>query len=340
MAESEPTIDLSSETSPPWIEKLSVVKKDIKSELLSLTANDNDLRDTGRNIFIVLAMSEDFISKLKKAYPNDPDIYLFEQMYADLNEDLNRHEETDLDSSFETILTEMGSVIEKSGVRRENPKDSILMDTVLQLKAVGVEAEYVVTKGDPNAPTIVLFKQIHGLPTTTREQEDDIGITGSQHMIRDAIIAATNAGIISTVYPEIMPEDPDMARRASTVLTSGEVDNVFSRAGVMQAKKSLGDNVNLVGYDEDTLKMNPRMMFQNRDTVHNVFMASNLEQLVSKSDQQLSFLTIGAGHETHFDEGHPLPLSSTLAYYGMNVIVVDAFTSYYNAEAKERHMPT
>lgn len=101
------------------------------------------------------------------------------------------------------------------------------------------------------------------------------------------------------------------------------------KSAAILSYSELGDQVHIQGYDCDALKMavlTGRQELFHRMSSHNAFAASGLADLAEASSENMVFATMGAAHEQYPNTNftHPLPFSHALAYYGMNVVVVDA----------------
>ncbi len=82
-----------------------------------------------------------------------------------------------------------------------------------------------------------------------------------------------------------------------------------------------------------------------RTTGVNAFLGSNIAELVHRNPDQVTGAIVGGAHEIqidgkevllegHFEEGlyHELPLSEVIAYYGVDVVVVDTMSSYIDPQ--------
>ncbi len=236
-----------------------------------------------------------------------------------------------------------------------------LLRTVERLQGLNIKPSYVVESPNPNAKTVVLFMQTHPEPKIDKSKiqvgqssgNDSIGeavlhpdrglrsVESSQGQIRDSIIAATRAGLIHCVYEEGLPKGFELPKIPQ--ITEEELPGIIARVqkegpeelaqalqtGSLQAKLILGSALQLKGYDFDELKMkllDNKADFIYRMHAHNAFIASNISDYVESSPDDVSFLTIGALHEAYPNSKveHHLPLSHAMAYYGMNVVVVDS----------------
>jgi hypothetical protein len=252
-------------------------------------------------------------------------------MYKDLRGDFAKGEDFELDTSFDDIEMEMGNVVKEAGVHQETPDGTSLSDTVRKLRAFHVNPDYIVTSGNPKAKTVVLFMQIHSMSGMTNEMADELGVTQSQAQIKEGIGNAVRTGFVKDVYEEFV--ESTRVLDGSSLLKEYNSDTSMRQA-TFQLKEELGERMVLKGYDVDELKSFVFMddpdkekddrYFEHRTKAHNVFIASNLAERVNASDQNISFVTLGIGHEKlPQGERHPVRISDCLAYYGFNVIVVD-----------------
>lgn len=293
-----------------------------------------------------LAWAESNLKELEAAYPHDLDVKFLREMYEDLKKDLEDKFPMDFDSSFDQILEEMVAELEASGVRVENPETSLLSGTVQELEAIGIHPSYVVTQGDPNAPTIVLYLMVHPTPGMNQELRDLTGVTQSQNDIYSGVTAAQEAGLIDTVYTEGWGTGRELDLKEGHLRNAPIQDENAMAIGAWRAETELGDGLRLVGTEDMPLLINVSQGngMKYRATTQNILIADNIADEVHASQEKLSLLTFGLFHES-FDsipndgeadhEAHPVPLSHLLAYNGVNVIVVDAATPYVNFSPEE-----
>ncbi len=335
----------------------------VKKKLLLLTQDDAKLEASGQSVSKLLDESAALLQELKTKYPYDPDIFILGKAYEDLRRDFNENRETDLDQAFEPILQEMRQEIAKAGVKKismdrlNEVQSPSLLRTVERLRGLNIQPSYVVQSQNPNAKTVVLFMQRHPeqkIANFNQEggSQDDIlrkafedsdrefrSLESSQGQIRDAIVAAVRSGLIHTVYEEGLPKGGQLIKLPQ--VPENELPSFMERmqkedpemardfgAGSLQAQLILGKGLKLTGYDFDELKMkiiSGKADMKYRMHAHNAFIASNLSDYVESSPDEVSFLTIGAAHEAFPSSkvAHQLPLSNAMAYYGMNVVVVD-----------------
>lgn len=333
----------SKETAEQKAERLEIADK-LKHNLMLLTQEDKEIERRGMQIRKILDASGRLLTELKTKYPYDPDIYILEKSYNDLRGDFDRGQETDLDQSFATIEKEMQKEIQNSGVRKismdklSEVRSPMLKGHVDKLKKLNIQPSYVVESTNPQAKTVVLFMQTHHASEMVGGKDadkefDEINKTlarrmkrpdDSQNQIRDAIVAAVNGGLTQTVYEEGLQNKTTADAKMLRKLSAHD-----KKTGSIQAKMALKDKMQLKGYDFDELKLRSMMSesdLKYRASAHNPFIASNVSDLVEASDESLSLLTIGSMHENSpvKDLKQTLPISQALAYYGMNVVVVDA----------------
>lgn len=331
-----------------------------------LTRDDAALEASGYSVEKLLNDSAALLQELKTRYPNDPDIFILEKAYADLRKDFSEKRETELDQAFEPILLEMRQEIARAGVRKismnrlNEVQSSSLLQTIERLRGLNIQPSYVVQSQNPKAKTVVLFMQTHPTPNMKGGdvrmgessansqieealQHPDRGhrtMESSQEQIRKSVIAAFRAGMIRTVYEEGMPKGNLLSRAPHVpenefpaflekARRQGSPEDLqLLETGSLQAKMILGNDLRIVGYDFDELKMKilqNKADFVYRMHAHNAFIASNISDYVESSPDEVSFLTIGALHEAYPSSkiDHHLPLSHAMAYHGMNVVVVD-----------------
>jgi len=316
------------------------LKQGIRANLLALAERDTLLLSTGKKTGEMLDEAGSHLAQLKKKYPNDPDIYVFEQIYTDLREDFELGRETDIDSSMDTILAEMGEIVDSADVRRESPDETILADTIEDLRDLGIDPAYVITQGDPEAPTVLLYMQLH----PSHKMSEDIRL--SQAQIQRELRGLIEKGLSDTVYVEGLQTGGELGE----FLEKGEVTRTGEDAdAVTRLKQEFGDRFDAIGYENlpllrsvmrggiESQKAARQWMY--RATAHNAVLASNVSGDVIKNNKDLVCMVIGAGHEDpEFwrREEHPLPISEMLAYYGLNIIVVDAAMKYFQPDKELR----
>jgi len=359
---------------------------EIKNILLELDEGSRTLGSTTDAVRAGLKQIKIKLDLLQQKSPNDPDLYLLQRAFNDIKTDVVNNKTPRLDTSLEQLSREMMGEIKRAGILKipattpEVIHSPSLKKTFTQLRGLNIQPSYVVESKNPNAKTVVLFMQTHpGQGESLLDDENKAfdlinalsgapvmkklkSVDESQKEIEASLIKSIQSGLGTTVYEEAMPYrgmelSTGMINAFKTIVPETSGINEY-RTGSLQAKMQLGDKMKLVGYDvgsrnnKNSLKerhYNGEMSTELRVTTQNVYMASNVRELMQKSSEPVSFLTIGALHETTdwntdntevFSEKnleevsteeqdamiHQLPLSHALAYYGMNVIVVD--TSY------------
>ncbi len=133
----------------------------VKRSLFKLDKMDRDHPDFQADAEARLTWAENDLKQLEAAYPQDSDVKVLREMYEDLKKDFEQNFGMNFDSSFDIIVGEMETELKMSGVRVETPEETILTGTVQELETIGIHPSYVVTQGDANAPTIVLYMMIH-----------------------------------------------------------------------------------------------------------------------------------------------------------------------------------
>ena len=354
--------------------------EDVREDLILLTQEDEALEMAGHSIGAILDQARVRLDQLRANYPYDPDIFAFEQAYADLRGDFEDDEEVELDEAFPIIFDEMMAVIDAVGVERRELDaitDASLRSTVASLRALEIEPAYVVESPNPNAKTVVLFLQNHGespgvdigkmrvgdisiLEGGLDGPEPAMSVEESQSLIRDAMVWAFRAGLIHDAYLEAAPYGVTLklppgamsrdaietmrlnaitrARTEGIPLEDGSVlrgdeavaaaESIFQSGGLL-ARLELGDQFHVHGYDFDEYKMKifeGEADFVYRINAHHPFIASRFADLMEASSEDIAFMTMGALHEFYLNPAvaHHLPISHVLAYYGLNVVVVDA----------------
>ncbi|MCA9373883.1 hypothetical protein KC725_01850 [Candidatus Peregrinibacteria bacterium] len=333
----------------------------LREKLVILMEDDEKLKASGQSVEKILDDSKKLLDQLKKDHPKDPDLFALEKTYKDLRGDFDSKKETHIDTAFEEIATEMKAEVEKSGVKKvgieeiEGVGSNSLREAVDQLKKLEIHPSYVVESANPNAKTVVLFMQAHpavpglSLDAETEKKAQSMAGEGggrstadSQAEIRDAILRAYEAGFIDTVYDEGTPRNYSMQDFPKTIPKEHistaieemkknvppEYREQFDYAS-FQAKLVAGNGLDVRGYDFDESKnliMEGKESLLYRMDAHNAFIASYLADQVLRSSDEVSFLTIGALHESWPKGGkeHHLPISHAMAYHGMNVVVVDS----------------
>lgn len=297
---------------------LGVRKESIRQDLMEVNQVSKQTEEQQQRTALLLGQIGDSLETLKVKYPNDPDLRRYYQMYEDLKGDVEREESPDLDTSFDAMMEEMRQEIRATGVRRELPSDTILSNTLSQLQAIGVTPDYIMTKGNPRAKIAIYFPQLHTNPGLTDEMLRDFGVLESQALITKIIDSASANGLARNVYREGLP-DGFQQDRGKISLRGFEDPNLLEK----DMQKILGGK--LPAY---------------RTTAENILLASSVAQQIKGEAEELSFVILGAAHEKdllpNVNQSHILPFSSVLAYYDINVIVIDASKSL-NLSALSKH---
>ena len=269
---------------------------------------------------------------LESKYPEDKDVQELRLLYDDLIEDHEASRHLNLDTSFDEISRKMEEEIAERGVRIEPASNTILADTVKALEECGITPEYIVTTGNPKAKTVVYFMQIHPHPTKTSPKIlEAMGVKASQEEIYEAIIAASEKGLIKVVYGEGISSGKKLDEET---LKKGKKGLSYIEAG-----KKMGKRIEIVGVENANLLKGASQdigtpSFKYRVTAHNIYIGENIAEAVNASPQNLSFFVMGAAHEKKFIKGlsDPLPISQAIAYHGVNVVVVDSASKYFDEQ--------
>lgn len=331
----------------------------LRAKLMILVEDDKKLAAAGKSVEKILKDAKELLDDLKKNYPKDPDLFALEKTYKDLKGDFDAKKETRIDTAFEEIATEMKDEVEKAGVKKvgieeiEGEGSNSLQEAVDQLKKMEIQPSYVVQSSNPNAKTVVLFMQVHANPSGVKVDDELVEATkdfgdplsmrsmqSSQKEIFEAITRAQESGFIDTVYdegiprghslelPQVNKEELPAAIEKMKKSVPEQYRDEFDSA-TLQAKLVAGKGLDVRGYDFDELKgliLRGEESLKYRMHAHNAFIASYLADQVLRSSDEVSFMTIGALHESYAKGGkpHDLPISHAMAYHGMNVVVVDA----------------
>lgn len=318
-------------------ERVEFDKNRIRDDLfaINLTADENQKTKTKAKEKLAILGKE--IAKLKIEFPQDQEISQLSAYHADLIKDLKEQRSLNLDSSFNQILSEMQTEIQKSGVRIEKPDQTIIPEVIQKLKAIGINPSYIVTKGNKNAKTIVYFMQIHNNPGLDEEMLEKVG--KSQQQIFEAIKAGVKSGLIKTFYAEATTGNKSMPDLINEVSKEDLVYNMITIAAEYRAKHELGNKIDVVGMENNDLLKKTVISGGKegafyRRSAHNVVLADYVTENLNHKNQSIAFMSLGAAHESSSllktTLKNPLPISHVLAYNNFNVIVVDAATPYYH----------
>lgn len=278
------------------------------------------------------------LKHLEVEFPKDKDIALLRVMYEDLKNDLEALREPQLDDSFDSLLNEMQVLVKEKGVRRnevgELETGSSLRNTVDAISKMGIKVEYVVQSNVDQTRTVVLFMQVHPNPGMSAELRDALGVSKSQEQIFSEASKIIDTGMIDVVFSEGLVRGREFEWTDNHEMISDENRAVSADFRLEEKYK---DRVETVGSEEallfrDTLEHMPDAnVAYYRMTVHNIFIAQNIVASLNSLSKETAIIPFGAAHESFSllgGKGHPLSLSETLAYYGCNVIVVDAASEY------------
>ena len=286
--------------------------------------------------------------RLKKIASDDPDAYVFGEMYQDLMADFTNKRPLMVDTTLKRIAEEMPKFIRKTSVKAYMPMNFEIMAKEMgsrdfigiidAFRAVGINPAYAVVSKNPRAKTVVLLLESkHAKPVKL-----EYGIADSEELTHakqyDSILRATAreftpkesngriSKIINLAYKQGLSRD--FYDEGVYNLINGSEKKLTNLSGELS-------NFKLRGYDCEVLKQQVKKgdtSMWYRATAHNVFMASNLAESMGKSSEKVAIVTVGSAHELfpNQDSPHPLPISDALAFYGMNVIVVDAAYSGYD----------
>jgi hypothetical protein len=274
----------------------------IKEGLFTLAKKDQDLEKAGISVKQLLTGIKTRLDSLKTRFPKNPDLLALESVYDDLQGDYDRHEETEIDSGFESILQKLASAMKEKNVRVETPDaKNALSGIISKLKNMGINPIFTVLNENPNAKTVVLFMQIHPNPGMTREDMEAVGVLKSQAEIKSSIKNMVKGGLAKNVFWEGFP-----AGNPTSTTVAGKTTNLYGYEDIALLKMAISELDGKVS--------------KHRITSHNIFLASNVARVLENNSDRVSILVIGASHAD--------ALPPALAYYGANVIVVDSASKY------------
>lgn len=280
------------------------------------------------------------IDYLRSQYPDDPDLEFLERLHDDLRGDLEADRQMELDSGFEEIMETVTREIQDFGVKRESPDESD-NPLVARLRELGIEPAYVVSNNRSCEKTVVVFMQSHPNPGAPKKLLRAFGVKKSQRKIYRDIMAAYSGGLDAIIYGEGYPGGMGFSRDFVDAGLKRDRKNDELSLSYVRVKKKLGDRVKLVGMEDFGLLeriFKGSMTAKYRMTAHNIFLADNIDEHFRQTDESLAFAVIGAAHEDSplLPSPNPMPLSYALAYYGYNVVVVDASSQYVDKEALKK----
>jgi hypothetical protein len=321
---------------PPEMVKAST--ESIEMDLFRLNRFDRVEAGQMEEVKGTLAEVDRELKQLERDYPKEGDVKILRQMYTDLAKDFEGAQALQLDSSLFEISEEAKTLFAEKGVQRGVPENSTLSAHVAQLEALGIHPDYVVHPTPPSDRTVILFMQVHTAPGITAELRDKLGVTASQTQIKKESEKIINAGLTRLQYLEGFVAFNDFG---AGNLAANDDEN-GSAIATMRLEKQYGESLDTEGVeDRDLLQDNwVHIMDPNtrllRGTAQNIFIAENVADQFLHSDQNMALLAFGAAHEslqlTGDSSPHPVPLSEALAYYGCNVVVVDAASPYTNMQ--------
>ena len=265
------------------------------------------------------------IDQLKQRYGDGPEFKDVEAMYQDLRADYDNENELKLDRSLGMIAEEIHQEIVLAGIKQspvgELPEGA-LRDLGVQLEELGVKVEYVVAAPRSDAPVVILIPQIHGNPGMSEGLKDAAGVTQNQSDIRAIHEKLVGVGLVQNAFAEGVP--------AATQVTL-DMAALNPHQGWLQAKREMDSKLTVHGFEHWSLYQKTILDIDDpiesilRQTVANIYIADAIERQVDQNGIAISTVVIGAGHELNMGKGgqHPFPLSQTLAFIGVNVIVVN-----------------
>jgi|WetSurMetagenome_2_1015567.scaffolds.fasta_scaffold101475_2 hypothetical protein len=302
-------------------------KTKLRDALFDLAMIDDLIKDCTSILGKKLREIELKLETVQKQYPDDPDVRSLEDIYLDLRDDFVRKENLDVDTSLGQIYTEMEAEMRQSNIKvgkiaEVEPKYVQVRNAFHALGKNGFSPEYSVLTENPNAPTVILILQIHP-QQVGKKWIDGSGSVDSQRYIERIL----STGITQTVFIEGFSNGVVLKRKSIDRMSIDPQGRKFAPVRAAHNNPSLS----LVGYEEPTLNWLSAERLKYRLSSANVFIASNVAGHLNQNNTQLSSLVIGAAHEKEMPASRNipiLPVSRTLAYYGMNVIVVDAASRF------------
>lgn len=324
------------EQTPPVLDKIEdpeAEKSIIRESLLRLNGLRLESESLEDALLVELGLIEESISALEKQYPNDPDLQVFRHLYEDLSLDIKQRRRLKFDTGFEELVAEVQNEITESGAQVEPVDNPKFADIIGRLRKLGINPKYIVTQGNPQAKTVVYFMQTHPSSDIAKELLDAAGVPQSQEEIYDAIVAAADDGLVRDIYGEGFFATRNMGSREKRIGADLSYVRALDHLG--------GDRLNVVGMEDEALMISSIYMggmqelYKYRITAQNILLASNVANNVKGSTEDVSFAVLGAMHESLDMEGgehrdHPLPFSQALARHGVNVVVVDASSQYFD----------
>jgi len=332
-------------------ETLEDKKYNLKTAILELNANDKEDEYLDHRIKYLLDVANAELTDLEVKYPLDEDIKMLRLMYEDLHQDFEDKKQLNLDRSFDKIVANMAREIVVSGVHQESIHSGFISPTIAKLHACGIEPEYIVTKGNPKAPTVVLFLQAHPFPFEKNSADKALSRKLSEHSqdkIFEAIRNASNKGLIRDIYEEGLeygyhfvgakeavkddknPWQNHGTVRALAAVKGIELHGMEDYALHQQTLKGVKELVKNNFLPNDATEATP---LRHRLGAQNILLARNVSNAVNAREQELSFVVLGVNHEKLPMKGDPLQpnphegggiaFAQALAYYDINVVVVE-----------------
>jgi hypothetical protein len=325
----------------PWKEDKEHRKG--KTELVKALVAIDELDDQGRvarqKVETKLTEARTALGDLARRYPEDKDVRWLLIAYADLETDFRDSGELKLDDSFYLIAEEMEGLINRLGIVKVSPdrvKDHPATNqAIADLRAQGIDVAYVRKSTNPNARPVVLFLQNHimtrGAGNAVQDELTTLaGVPQSQAEISQAI----QTGVSDTVFLEgfavgnhkYTPEDI-RAMRADP--KKWDAFSPVEQTALLRLEKG---EITLRGFEYFTEGASRGKYMPYRTSGQNVFIAQSIAQGLDVTGTGLPSAVIGAAHEAPAmgTQRGILPLSSVLAAYGMDVIVVDMATKHRN----------
>lgn len=319
------------------------LKKGLEETLLQLEFNGETLQQKLNILEDKLPLIDKTLKLLEAKYPDDPDLKLYRAYFEDLSRDLREKRKPHLDESFRLLVQDMKDEIDLVGIKTGEEANESMKPVLDQLREAGINASYSVYSGNPNAKTVVLFTQAHpniGVPT---KFYDAMQVTASQKFIYDATESAVAKGLTSTLYSEGIGADETLTQKEVSQATSEEFEPALRLAPFM-LKKDLGDKIEVSGFEDvPFLQKAAKSIYLDGDSdmghrigLNNILIAENVALKLSTSSEKMAFLAIGGKHEDvnlgadadnsqDVDQRDKIVLSQVLAYYGMNVVVVNTY---------------
>lgn len=270
--------------------------------------------------------------KAKTLDPNDETTKILEKLLADLHGDLgstNDLNRINLDTSFDQLNSSYADKAKE--FQAEKPENTPLKDLATKLSNLGIETKHVVMSQKPNAPTIILFSQVHEhIDLESSELAEQ-----SQTKIWEGITKLANTFGKIIIHMEGLMEDETIDNSNLDHLRSGTTTKHMKKAFA-----STEDRLLLVGIEnEDLYELRHAQItsgdhetlmhaMEMRMTTDNIFLGQNIAN--HQQDQEFGVLILGGGHNNDYEHEKPLRIESVLAIRGYNVVVVESEESEAN----------